>query len=119
LLRIEVQTSYNVQELSAALRDWAGVNEPQPALQADTGAALRSEVASTPAPALNVAQKASSPPANGAPPTHAPPACPKCGQPMVLRVVKKEGPYKGNKFWGCQDFPRCRGVREYVPQGGG
>jgi hypothetical protein len=119
LLRIEVQTAYNVQELSASLREWAGVNEPQPASQTGADAVSRSEVASAPVPAVNAAQKASSPPANGAPPTDAPPACPKCGQPMVLRVVKKEGLYKGNKFWGCRDFPRCRGVREHFPEGGG
>ncbi len=41
------------------------------------------------------------------------PFCPKCGQPMVLRVVKKDGPHKGKKFWGCKDFPKCRGVLEY------
>ena len=42
------------------------------------------------------------------------PFCPKCGQPMVLRVVKKDGPHKGKKFWGCKDFPKCRGVLEYT-----
>jgi ssDNA-binding Zn-finger/Zn-ribbon topoisomerase 1 len=35
---------------------------------------------------------------------------------MVLRVVHKEGPHKGKKLWGCRDFPRCRGLREYVPE---
>jgi hypothetical protein len=119
LRRIAVQTAYNVQELSASLRDWAGVNEQQPALQTEADAASRSDVTGPAAPAVNAAQKASSSLSNGAPSTHAPPACPKCGQPMVLRVVKKEGPYKGNKFWGCRDFPRCRGVLEYVPEGGG
>jgi hypothetical protein len=119
LLRIEVQTSYNVQALSAALRDWAGVNEPQPASRAERKAAVHTEEADPAALAVDAAQKANSAPSNGAPPTHAPPACPKCGQPMVLRVVKKEGLYKGNKFWGCRDFPRCRGVREHFPEGGG
>ena len=40
---------------------------------------------------------------------------------MALRnyVVKKEGPHKGKKFWGCWNFPYCRGMREYVPEGGG
>ena len=34
------------------------------------------------------------------------PACPKCGQLMVLR--------KGDwgEFWGCSGFPKCRGKRE-------
>lgn len=36
--------------------------------------------------------------------------CPKCGSEMVLRESKK-GASAGNKFWGCQTFPKCRGVR--------
>jgi ribosomal protein L37AE/L43A len=36
-------------------------------------------------------------------------ACPKCGNPMVMREIKK-GPNKGNKFWGCSRFPQCRGI---------
>lgn len=36
-------------------------------------------------------------------------ACPKCGDVMVLREVKK-GQNIGNKFWGCSSFPKCRGV---------
>ncbi len=41
------------------------------------------------------------------------PLCPKCEQPMVLRTVKKTGPHHGKQFWGCSNYPRCRGVREY------
>jgi restriction system protein len=37
------------------------------------------------------------------------PACPKCGNEMVLRVAKK-GAHSGEKFWGCSKFPDCRGV---------
>jgi restriction system protein len=37
----------------------------------------------------------------------APPACPKCGKPMVERSNRKTG----QKFWGCSTFPVCRGVR--------
>jgi len=39
------------------------------------------------------------------------PPCPKCGKPMVLRLAKT-GSRKGSYFWGCPDYPRCRGVRE-------
>jgi restriction system protein len=35
--------------------------------------------------------------------------CPKCGSAMVLREAKK-GPDMGKKFWGCSNFPKCRGV---------
>lgn len=35
--------------------------------------------------------------------------CPKCGSPMVIRESKR-GQNKGNKFWGCTSFPKCKGV---------
>lgn len=38
------------------------------------------------------------------------PACPNCGEAMVLRTSRKEG----NTFWGCSTFPKCRGIRQAV-----
>lgn len=38
------------------------------------------------------------------------PICPKCGERMVLREARR-GKNVGSKFWGCPQFPRCRGVR--------
>ena len=35
--------------------------------------------------------------------------CPKCGSSMVLREAKR-GQNAGKKFWGCKNFPRCRGI---------
>ena len=40
----------------------------------------------------------------------APPACPKCGQPMALRTARR-GPHAGRRFWGCQNYPDCKGTR--------
>ena len=40
------------------------------------------------------------------------PHCPKCNNEMVLRTAKN-GPNQGEQFWGCPDYPRCRGVRKY------
>ena len=37
------------------------------------------------------------------------PSCPKCNSSMVLRETKK-GNNAGKKFWGCSQFPICRGV---------
>lgn len=37
-------------------------------------------------------------------------SCPKCGGSMVMRETKK-GQYVGKKFWGCEKFPQCRGIR--------
>ncbi len=36
------------------------------------------------------------------------PACPRCGQSMVLRTNRKTG----DKFWGCPGYPQCRGTRK-------
>lgn len=38
------------------------------------------------------------------------PACPVCGGRMALRESRR-GKTAGEKFWGCGDFPRCRGTR--------
>ncbi len=42
------------------------------------------------------------------------PNCPKCGEPMVRRTAKR-GKNAGAEFWGCPKFPKCRGVRQVVP----
>lgn len=39
------------------------------------------------------------------------PVCPRCGGSMVLRKAKR-GSNAGNSFWGCSNFPQCRGVLE-------
>jgi restriction system protein len=43
-------------------------------------------------------------------PDHLTPNCPRCKTPMVLREARR-GPNPGEKFWGCPNFPRCRGTR--------
>lgn len=40
------------------------------------------------------------------------PSCPACGSPMRLRTAKK-GPRTGRPFYGCANFPRCRGTRPF------
>jgi hypothetical protein len=35
------------------------------------------------------------------------PLCPKCGVPMVRRVAKR-GEHRGQAFFGCPSYPRCR-----------
>lgn len=35
------------------------------------------------------------------------PVCPKCQQEMILRTAGK-GARRGEKFWGCQNYPQCR-----------
>lgn len=38
------------------------------------------------------------------------PACPLCGGFMRERLAKR-GRNAGGKFWGCGNYPRCRGTR--------
>ena len=37
------------------------------------------------------------------------PKCPKCGTDMVLRTAKS-GANQGKQFWGCRNYPNCRGI---------
>ncbi|MBI3772899.1 MAG: topoisomerase DNA-binding C4 zinc finger domain-containing protein [Gammaproteobacteria bacterium] len=37
------------------------------------------------------------------------PKCPKCGKEMIRRSAKK-GKNPGKEFFGCSDFPKCRGA---------
>lgn len=39
------------------------------------------------------------------------PLCPKCGIPMLLRTAS-QGEHKGQQFYGCQNYPRCREVHK-------
>lgn len=40
------------------------------------------------------------------------PCCARCGAQMVLRTAQK-GPRKGQRFWGCSNYPVCRFTMEY------
>jgi len=37
--------------------------------------------------------------------------CPVCGKVMILRTARR-GQNAGNQFWGCSDYPGCKGVRQ-------
>jgi restriction system protein len=43
-------------------------------------------------------------------PDHVTPTCPSCSTPMVLREARR-GTSAGQKFWGCVNYPKCRGTR--------
>jgi hypothetical protein len=92
LARVPVQRNYNAAELRASLRQRVG-----------------DEAAPT-APPMPVAI----PPAGTVLAEAATPKCPKCGSEMVLRTAKT-GANQGERFWGCPNYPRCRGVLKYQP----
>ena len=35
--------------------------------------------------------------------------CPRCAGPMTLRIARF-GPNAGNEFWGCSNYPKCKGL---------
>ncbi len=37
------------------------------------------------------------------------PSCPICSNYMTKRVAKK-GKYIGKEFWGCSNYPKCKGI---------
>lgn len=41
--------------------------------------------------------------------------CPKCGAPMVRRTAQR-GYNRGGEFWGCSNYPKCKGTRS-IKQG--
>jgi restriction system protein len=43
------------------------------------------------------------------------PACPTCGEPMVLRTSRR-GSNTGNQFWGCSTYPVCKTTRSHAPR---
>ena len=44
-----------------------------------------------------------------------PPLCPKCNAPMEKRIAYKGTP-RQREFWGCSNFPSCRGTRDVEPE---
>ncbi|MFM4804140.1 nuclease-related domain-containing protein [Aeromonas bivalvium] len=38
------------------------------------------------------------------------PSCPRCGNAMVLRTASR-GEKRGNQFWGCSRYPKCREIK--------
>ncbi len=80
LIRIKVQRAYSTKELDSILCEHLGIKKVETPIQSDT----TENESSTP-------------------------LCPKCGNTMVLRTAKN-GPNRGKQFWGCSDYPRCRGI---------
>jgi hypothetical protein len=85
LARLSVQYTYNTHELTTLLQQHAGLNTSQ--TEDTTSTAVQD------------------------PPEPSAPACPKCGSEMVLRTARR-GPNKGETFWGCSNYPGCRGIRK-------
>lgn len=101
LVHIPAQRAYDTHQLAEIFKTALPAGkaiEPQP----DAVSAPVPSPVPTPAPAPDSGQ---------IPPPAVTPVCPKCGIPMLLRVVRN-GPHIGKKFYGCANYPRCR---ELIP----
>lgn len=103
----EFATGRNVQLVDGALlNEWIIESKgsvlspaPEPFIVADVAEPIASpppEVAPAPVPVKPAEPKA--------------PACPHCKKVMVLKVART-GANAGGNFWGCGDYPKCRGIR--------
>jgi ssDNA-binding Zn-finger/Zn-ribbon topoisomerase 1 len=43
------------------------------------------------------------------------PTCPDCGAKMILRYPPEGASWK--TFWGCMDYPDCKGARDILSDG--
>lgn len=85
LARVKVRQGYPTEKLNLYLRKIAGLGEASSIVE--ERAVLQTAVATAP-------------------------ICPKCGVELIPRTAKS-GQNKGNKFWGCPNYPQCRTVVAY------
>jgi hypothetical protein len=114
LLRQPVQATYDVRVLGSALRSLTG-RDQQTAAQVSPSPTVQGLVDASVPQAESLDQPAEAP-SEASPSPESPPLCPKCGEMMVLRTAKRDGPHKGSQFWGCASYPRCHGIRELAAE---
>jgi|MudIll2142460700_1097286.scaffolds.fasta_scaffold36545_3 hypothetical protein len=84
-IRFTARASYNVQEVRSQIAEAAGLDFQAAQKEPSAAQAARGELAQG----------------------DAPPSCPKCSSPMVLRKAAA-GKYAGKRFWGCSRYPECK-----------
>ncbi len=89
LIRIPVRKEYSISDIRSRLSEALSMDSAQANVQADE------LISQEDTEDLNTAS----------------PQCPQCSSAMVRRTVKS-GPRAGQEFWGCTNFPRCRGIRD-------
>ena len=105
LVRVPVQHAYSASELKMLLQRYLPLASPAPAAPQPVAA----EIVPVQRPLPPSGTRSVAPPAVQSPVGQ---TCPKCGSAMVLRTAKS-GANQGGKFWGCPNFPRCRGVMDF------
>jgi hypothetical protein len=130
LLRVPAHRDYVIQQLRAQLSQYLDlpperpstlemvVVVKQPAAPAKPPPPAEKPPPPSPEkPAIAQDEPPAPVPAPAAPPGPAAdsgvPACPKCGGTMVRREGKS-GPLAGRLFWGCSNFPQCKGLLPFA-----
>lgn len=91
LLHVPAKRGYVVAEIETQIAPFIGVSPAMtPALVRDPNPPVRVAVTDTTSVSTS-------------------PRCPKCGSEMILRTAKS-GSNLGKKFWGCSNYPNCRGM---------
>ncbi len=91
IIRFSARHAYGVGEVRQAISDALGLSTP---------------------PETERISDTSPEPVASKPPVEDFGTCPKCGAPMVKRIVKK-GPHAGKTILACSAFPKCRTVLPY------
>ena len=114
LLRFRVRHEYDIRDMvrymrqELAITGTAAMEKNEAAEKAEAGAVEAGDAVSH---AETEAQAVHEESAAAAPERLNTPLCPRCGAPMVLRRARR-GKRKGQYFWGCSRFPRCRCVAD-------
>ena len=88
LMRVPAQREYNTREIAAQIGPFLSE---------------KAAAASAPVQPENITKASSVP------------LCPKCGIPMVLTPAA-QGDHKGRRFYGCQNYPKCREMKPLLIQ---
>jgi len=117
LVRIPARQAYSVNEIRQTLSSALGV----PFEPAESVPAAKQPVAPPPQQPLRpVRLEESARPPTSTPPVNSPqqpsrparleePTCPYCDSPMIRRT-SRSGKNAGKSFWGCSQYPGCRGI---------
>ncbi len=97
LVQVPLRRTYNTVELDRLLRAAAQRDSDSSALE-------------DPMPSASVPQSSEGPLEQPALSRDDAPPCPKCGAKMVKRITRR-APHAGQTFWGCPNYPKCRGIR--------
>ncbi|WP_409559350.1 DUF2726 domain-containing protein [Accumulibacter sp.] len=98
LLVFAAQATYSLEDVRRRLAELLPAKATETAVLSPAASVAPAETpASAPTPAAEATEQPEAP------------ACPKCSRAMLRRTAKG-GENAGRDFWGCPDFPNCRGM---------